>query len=38
MEQSLYDVAGNAARELCELAKLKQGDIMVVGCSSSEVA
>ena len=38
MEQSLYDVAGNAARELCEFAKLKQGDIMVVGCSSSEVA
>lgn len=30
--------AGKAACELCELAGLKEGDIFVVGCSSSEVA
>lgn len=29
--------AGKATNELCELAKLKEGDIFVVGCSSSEV-
>lgn len=34
----LYNQARQAAEELCEIAKLKQGDIMVVGCSSSEVA
>lgn len=27
----------NAIRELCEAAKLKKGDILVVGCSTSEV-
>lgn len=34
----IYNQAKKAAEELCEIAKLKQGDIMVVGCSSSEVA
>lgn len=29
--------AAKAARELCEIAGLKKGDIFVVGCSSSEV-
>ena len=29
--------AANAVSELCEVAKLKQGDILVVGCSTSEV-
>lgn len=37
MNQELYDQANRAARELCEKAKLKPGDIMVVGCSSSEI-
>ena len=27
----------NVIRELCEVAKLKRGDILVVGCSTSEV-
>ncbi len=27
----------NAIRELCDVAKLKRGDILVVGCSTSEV-
>ena len=27
----------NAVKELIEVAKLKKGDIMVVGCSTSEV-
>ena len=27
----------NAVRELCDTAKLKKGDILVVGCSTSEV-
>lgn len=38
MGNEIYSQAKQAAEELCELAKLKQGDIMVVGCSSSEVA
>lgn len=29
--------AENAARELCEIAKLQKGSIVVVGCSSSEI-
>ena len=29
--------AANAVRELCDIAKLKSGDIFVVGCSSSEI-
>ena len=38
MEEKLYDVANKAARELCNVAGLKQGDIMIIGCSSSEVS
>lgn len=38
MNNEIYNQAKQAAEELCELAKLKQGDIMVIGCSSSEVA
>ena len=30
--------ARNAAKELCEVAKLTKGSIVVVGCSTSEVA
>lgn len=29
--------AADAARELCEIAHLKEGNIFIVGCSSSEV-
>lgn len=36
MEQ-IKELAAKAALELIEAAKLKKGDIMVVGCSSSEV-
>lgn len=38
MELTLFDQAKQAAEELCVKANLKPGDIMVVGCSSSEVA
>ena len=38
MDKNLFEQAKKAAVELCEAAKLKSGDIMVVGCSSSEVA
>lgn len=38
MNNEIYNQAKQAAEELCEFAKLKQGDIMVIGCSSSEVA
>lgn len=38
MNIEIYNQAKQATEELCELAKLKQGDIMVVGCSSSEVS
>lgn len=30
--------AGSLARELCKEAKLKKGQIVIVGCSSSEIA
>ena len=33
----IKDQATAAARELCDVAGLKKGDIFVVGCSSSEV-
>ncbi|MDO4830077.1 MAG: TIGR01440 family protein [Clostridia bacterium] len=36
--EEIYNQAKLAATELCDAAKLKKGDIMVVGCSSSEVA
>lgn len=38
MNTNLYEQAKQAAGELIEAAGLKQGDILVVGCSSSEVA
>ena len=33
-----YEQAKLAATEICEIAKLEKGDILVVGCSSSEVS
>lgn len=38
MLDKIYSQAKQATEELCATAKLKSGDIMVVGCSSSEVA
>lgn len=35
--EEIKEKAGTAASELIEAAKLKKGDILVVGCSSSEV-
>ena len=37
MLNEIKNQAEKAARELCEAAGLKKGDIFVVGCSSSEV-
>ena len=37
MNTELYNQAKQAAEEIIEAAKLKSGDILVVGCSSSEV-
>ncbi len=37
MFDALYKAAADAARELCEVARLKAGAIVVVGCSTSEV-
>lgn len=37
MLKSIKEAAAAAASELCDIAKLKAGDILVVGCSSSEV-
>ena len=37
MYQELKTAAETAARELIEVAKLEEGDLFVVGCSSSEV-
>ena len=34
---SIYHQAKKATEELCEKAKLKQGNIVIIGCSSSEV-
>lgn len=33
----IKEQAATAAKELCNMAKLKKGDIVVIGCSSSEV-
>lgn len=38
VDNKLYNQAKQAITELCEAAKLKSGDIVVIGCSSSEVA
>ena len=37
MKQSIYTQTHCAIAELCEKAKLKRGNIVVVGCSTSEV-
>lgn len=37
MNKSVYDETKAVITELCEEAKLKAGDIVVVGCSTSEV-
>ena len=37
MNKSIYDETQAVITELCEVAKLKAGDIVVVGCSTSEV-
>ena len=37
MEVNYRQLAADAARELCETAKLKAGSILVVGCSTSEI-
>ena len=36
-KEQIYNEARNAALELMEVAKLKKGNIVVVGCSSSEI-
>lgn len=38
MQPSIYDQTHAAVKELCEKAKLKAGNLVVVGCSTSEVA
>ena len=38
MYQEITQQAKQAAEELVQVAKLKAGDIFVVGCSTSEVA
>lgn len=35
--EAIYNSARAAAQELCEKAKLLRGDVVVVGCSSSEI-
>ena len=37
MNKSIYDETKAVISELCEEAKLKKGDIVVIGCSTSEV-
>ncbi len=38
MYEEIYAQAKQACNELCDVAKLKEGSIVVIGCSSSEVA
>ena len=38
MNSEIYTQAKQAAQEIVEIAGLKKGDILVVGCSSSEVS
>ena len=38
MNTEIYNRAKQAAEEIIAAAGLKKGDILVVGCSSSEVA
>ncbi len=37
MIETIKKEAATAAKEICEVAKLEKGDIVVIGCSSSEV-
>ncbi len=37
MNQSIYEQTKSAIAELCEKAKLSKGNIVVIGCSTSEV-
>ena len=37
MNQSIYEQTKAAIEELCDKAKLREGNIVVVGCSTSEV-
>lgn len=37
MSKSIYEQTKSAISELCETANLKEGNIVVVGCSTSEV-
>ena len=37
MDKTIYEQTKAAISELCEVAKLKEGDTVVVGCSTSEV-
>lgn len=37
MVESIYKQTSEAIKELCEKAKLREGNIVVVGCSTSEV-
>ena len=37
MDRSIYEQTKAAISELCEAAKLKAGNTVVVGCSTSEV-
>lgn len=38
MINEIYNQAKKATEEICKIANLKDGDILVVGCSSSEVS
>ena len=38
MDTEIRKQAAAVCRELCEKAKLKEGQILVAGCSSSEVS
>ncbi len=37
MLETIRNEAARAAEDICEIARLEKGDILVVGCSSSEV-
>ena len=37
MDKTIYEQSYAAISELYEIAKLKKGDIVVIGCSTSEV-
>ena len=38
MLEQVRKEAAAAAEQICEIAKLRKGQILVVGCSTSEVA